>query len=213
MFKKKVDPKEAARDAKSAVRRGERDIEKELRNLDREEQKLIANIKRTAKTGNQSATKTLAKQLVGLRAQRERLYTSKANIAAVGYQTTAMAGTANMAQIMGSVAGVMKNVNDSVSAADTAKIMQEFAKQNEMMGMREDIMSDALADAFDGEGVEEDSNAIVDQVLQEIGLDMAGKMQDAPSAQPAAQAAARAAEEDALLDQRAEDLMKQLNAL
>jgi hypothetical protein len=40
----------------------------------------------TAKTGNESATRAMAKQLVGLRAQRDKLYTMKANITAVGYQ-------------------------------------------------------------------------------------------------------------------------------
>ena len=79
-----------------------------------------------------------------------------------------MAGNAAMAGVMGNVAGVMKQVNDAVSTADVAKVMQQFAQQNEMMGLREELMDDALIDAFDGEGVEEESNAIVDQVLTEV---------------------------------------------
>eukprot|EP00953_Heterococcus_sp_UTEX-ZZ885_P023667 12996-Heterococcus_DN1.PRE.3 len=85
------------RDAKRAVRTGERDMEKELRNIERQEKQLIMDIKKaivalattiqlTAKTGNESATRAMAKQLVGLRAQRDKLYTMKANITAVGYQ-------------------------------------------------------------------------------------------------------------------------------
>jgi charged multivesicular body protein 2A len=81
-----------------------------------------------------------------------------------------MAGNAAMAGVMGNVAGVMKQVNDAVSTADVAKVMQQFAQQNEMMGLREELMDDALIDAFDGEGVEEESNAIVDQVLTEVSL-------------------------------------------
>jgi Tfp pilus assembly protein PilV len=79
-----------------------------------------------------------------------------------------MAGNAAMAGVMGNVAGVMKQVNDAVSTADVAKVMQQFAQQNEMMGLREELMDDALIDAFDGEGVEEESDAIVDQVLTEV---------------------------------------------
>eukprot|EP00953_Heterococcus_sp_UTEX-ZZ885_P015755 8878-Heterococcus_DN1.PRE.1 len=71
-----------------------------------------------------------------------------------------MAGNAAMAGVMGNVAGVMKQVNDAVSTADVAKVMQQFAQQNEMMGLREELMDDALIDAFDGEGVEEESDAI-----------------------------------------------------
>lgn len=44
---------EAAKTAKREVRRGERDIEKELRNLERSEKSLISDIKKTAKGGNQ----------------------------------------------------------------------------------------------------------------------------------------------------------------
>jgi charged multivesicular body protein 2A len=79
-----------------------------------------------------------------------------------------MAGNAAMAGVMGNVAGVMKQVNDAVSTADVAKVMQQFAQQNEMMGLREELMDDALIDAFDGEGVEEESDAIVNQVLTEV---------------------------------------------
>ena len=43
----------AARDAKRAVRSGERDIDKEIRNLERNEKSLVAEIKKTAKGGNQ----------------------------------------------------------------------------------------------------------------------------------------------------------------
>ena len=43
----------AAKDAKRAVRSGERDIDKEIRNLERNEKSLVAEIKKTAKGGNQ----------------------------------------------------------------------------------------------------------------------------------------------------------------
>lgn len=47
------DTSAAAKDAKRAVRSGERDIDREVRNLDRNEKSLVAEIKKTAKGGNQ----------------------------------------------------------------------------------------------------------------------------------------------------------------
>jgi Arc/MetJ family transcription regulator len=38
-------------------------------------------------------------------------------------------------------------VNGKVDAAQTAKVMQEFARQNEFMNMKEDMIGDALQDA------------------------------------------------------------------
>lgn len=54
---------------------------------------------------------------------------------------------ASLAGVMGNVAGVMKKVNDSVNTEETAKIMQQFAVENEKMNMSEEMMDDALIDA------------------------------------------------------------------
>lgn len=54
---------------------------------------------------------------------------------------------ASLAGVMGNVAGVMKKVNESVSTEETAKIMQQFAVENEKMNMSEEMMDDALIDA------------------------------------------------------------------
>lgn len=54
---------------------------------------------------------------------------------------------AALAGVMGNVAGVMKKVNDNVSNEEMAKVMQQFAVENEKMGMTEEMMDDALIDA------------------------------------------------------------------
>ncbi|CBN76954.1 similar to chromatin modifying protein 2B [Ectocarpus siliculosus] len=210
--KKKPDPKAAAKDAKRAVRSGERDLDKEIRNLDRSEKSLVAEIKKTAKGGNQGATRTLAKQLVQLRAQKDQLYSARAKLAGVGNAATTAATSASLAGVMGNVAGVMKKVNEAVSTEETAKIMQQFAVENEKMNMSEEMMDDALIDAFDGEGVEEEADGVVGQVLAELGLEMDGKMVDAPTNTPAGVARPSEAE-DAKLDAKTEELLAQLGAL
>ncbi|CAM9496093.1 unnamed protein product [Ectocarpus sp. 12 AP-2014] len=210
--KKKPDPKAAAKDAKRAVRSGERDLDKEIRNLDRSEKSLVAEIKKTAKGGNQGATRTLAKQLVQLRAQKEKLYSARAKLAGVGNAATTAATSASLAGVMGNVAGVMKKVNEAVSTEETAKIMQQFAVENEKMNMSEEMMDDALIDAFDGEGVEEEADGVVGQVLAELGLEMDGKMVDAPTNTPTGVARPSAAEETKL-DAKTEELLAQLGAL
>ncbi len=92
--------------------------------------------------------------------------------------------------------------------------MEEFSRQNEAMGMHEELMDDALIDVFDGDK-EEESNAIVDQVLAEVGLEATGNMVDAPQSKPitAQKDSAAAEEENRLADQRADELLRQLGAL
>jgi hypothetical protein len=53
----------------------------QLRDIDRTEKKLIQDIKLTAKRpGSEKAVRTLAGQLVGLRKQREKLYSMKVRL-------------------------------------------------------------------------------------------------------------------------------------
>lgn len=54
---------------------------------------------------------------------------------------------ATLAGVMGNVAGAMREVNSQVNSEDMAKVMQQFAVENERMGMTEEMMDDALIDA------------------------------------------------------------------
>ena len=64
---------------------------------------------------------------------------------------------------------------------------------------------------FDNEGVEADADNVVNQVLAEIGLDVDGKMMDAPTGPPAV--ARPAAASEAKLDAKTEEMLAQLGAL
>lgn len=64
---------------------------------------------------------------------------------------------------------------------------------------------------FDGEGVEADADSVVNQVLAEIGLDIDGKMADAPTSAPAV--ARPSAADETKLDAKTEDMLKQLEGL
>lgn len=50
------------------------------------------------------------------------------------------------------------------------------------MEMTEEMINDTLDDIFDGSDDEEESQDIVNQVLDEIGIEISGKMAKAPSA-------------------------------
>lgn len=64
------------------------DLQREMLSLQREEQKLIQDIKKTAKQGNTAATKTLAKSLVRIRGQMNQLRASEAHLRGVKYAVT-----------------------------------------------------------------------------------------------------------------------------
>lgn len=70
------------------------------------------------------------------------------------------------------------------------KIMMEFEKQNEMMGMKEEMMGDAMDDAFGDNDDEEEEEAIVGAVLAELNVGVASSMATTTGAKQAAGAGA-----------------------
>ncbi|KFW74012.1 Charged multivesicular body protein 2a, partial [Manacus vitellinus] len=56
------------------------------------------------------------------------------------------------------------------------KIMLEFERQAEIMDMKEELMNDAIDDALGDEDDEEESDAVVSQVLDELGLNLTDEL-------------------------------------
>ncbi|KAF2314731.1 hypothetical protein GH714_030230 [Hevea brasiliensis] len=156
IFNKKPNPREALRQSKREMQHATRGIEKEIGALQSEEKKLVAEIKRTAKTGNEAATKILARQLVRLRQQIASLQASRAQMRGIATHTQQMA------------------------PAKQAKAIREFQKQSAQMDMTTEMMSEAIDDALDDDEAEEETDELTNQVLDEIGVDVASQLSTAP---------------------------------
>mmetsp|Transcript_18841 Transcript_18841/g.46770 ORF Transcript_18841/g.46770 Transcript_18841/m.46770 type:complete len:224 (-) Transcript_18841:160-831(-) len=214
-FAPKKTPKELAKEAKRETRRevrgAQRGMDREMRELDRQEKQITQELKQRAKltnNGKDPALAALAKQLVQTRKQREKIMTAKAQIGAVGMNATAMATQVSAAAAIGSVSDAMKTTNKAMNVKDTMKILQEFQKENERMEVKQELMDDALMDAFDNEEVEEEAELVTNQVLAELGVEMDSKMVglNAPSK-------TLAVEEQEALEDLLPDLRSRLDAL
>ena len=228
-FKAKPTPKEAAMEArketKKTVRSNQREMDRTLRELDRQEKQTLAEIKRRAKVGNVGTNdpvlKNLAKQIIQIRASRDQTYQAKAQLGAVGMSSSMMASQVIVANSIEVVSNTMKTANEAMDVKQINKTMLEFSKETERMALKEEILDDMLADAFDADGemMEEEADQVTGQVLAELGLELDGKMVDlvTPSAVPVAEssvpsAAVKEGEEDDILNQLP-DLKSRLDAL
>mmetsp|Transcript_23490 Transcript_23490/g.49611 ORF Transcript_23490/g.49611 Transcript_23490/m.49611 type:complete len:230 (+) Transcript_23490:669-1358(+) len=226
-FSKKPTPREQARTAqkenRSTIRANQRQIDRDIRDIDRQEKLLLQQIKQRAKTSGvdpskDSALKAQAKQLVNLRKQKEKLHETKAQLSSVGMQATAMASQVSAISAVGSVTEALSTANSAMDAKKMSLTMAEFAKQNETAKLKEEMLNDALADAFDEEDVEEEADLVTSQVLAELGVELDGKMVglDAPSKVPPQKDGEKIApisEEDEALMDALPDLRARLNAL
>merc|ERR1719237_73817 len=77
---------------------------------------------------------------------------------------------------------VMADMNKMMNPQQVAKNMQDFEAANMKMGMTEEMMNDTLDDLLTESGDEEEQDAIVNQVLDEIGIEVSGKVREAPVA-------------------------------
>ncbi|OWM81511.1 vacuolar protein sorting-associated protein 2 homolog 3 [Punica granatum] len=180
IFNKKPNPKEALRESKREMNQATRGIEKEIGVLQLEEKKLIAEIKRTAKTGNEGATKILARQLVRLRQQIANLQSSRAQMRGIATHTQAMHAQSSVAVGMKGASNAMAAMNKQMAPAKQAKVIQEFQKQSAQLDMTTEMMSDSIDDALDNDEAEEETEDLTNQVLDEIGVDVASQLSAAP---------------------------------
>ena len=87
-----------------------------------------------------------------------------------------MGANVKLAEAMGQTTKTMANMNKVMKPEQVARTMQEFEMANAKMGMTEEVMNDALDDILAESGDEEEEDAIVGQVLDEIGIEISGKV-------------------------------------
>ncbi|XP_008785213.2 vacuolar protein sorting-associated protein 2 homolog 3-like [Phoenix dactylifera] len=180
IFSKKPTPKDALRASKREMSHATRGLEREIAALQLEEKKLVSEIKRTAKTGNEAATKILARQLIRLRQQIANLQGSRAQMRGIATHTQAMYANTSVAAGMKGASKAMGTMNKQMEPAKQMKVMQEFQRQSAQIDMTSEMMSDSIDDVLDNDEAEEETEDLTNQVLDEIGVDIASQLSSAP---------------------------------
>uniref|UniRef100_A0A6G1S094 Charged multivesicular body protein 2A n=1 Tax=Hypotaenidia okinawae TaxID=2861861 RepID=A0A6G1S094_9GRUI len=169
-----------------------------------------------AKQGQMDAVKIMAKDLVRTRRYVKKFITMRANVQAVSLKIQTLKSNNSMAQAMKGVTKAMATMNRQLKLPQIQKIMMEFEKQAEIMEMKEELMNDAIDDAMGDEDDEEESDAVVSQVLDELGLNLTDELATLPNPGGslaagegrAPEAAAPLADADADLEERLKNLRR-----
>jgi len=175
-------PEEQLKKNQRALNKAMRELDRERAKMEQQEKKIIADIKKMAKQGQMDAVKIMAKDLVRTRRYVKKFMLMRANIQAVSLKIQTLKSQNSMAQAMKGVTKAMMSMNKQMKLPEIQKIMQEFEKQSEIMDMKEEMMSDVIDDALEGEDDEEESDAIVTQVLDELGLQLTDQITGLPVA-------------------------------
>ncbi|KAI8424201.1 hypothetical protein MSG28_002781 [Choristoneura fumiferana] len=180
-FKKAPTVKEQQRQNDRELRKAGRELDRDKAALEREEKETGNGDKKMASQGNNEGCKILAKQLVQLRKQKTRIYAANSKISSVQMSNKAMGANIAIAGAMGTTAKTMGNMNKVMNPHQIAKDMDAFKQANAKLDMTDEMISDTLDDIMDESGDEEETEGIVNKVLDEIGIEISGKMAHAPS--------------------------------
>nr|XP_043621237.1 vacuolar protein sorting-associated protein 2 homolog 2 [Erigeron canadensis] len=180
LFKKKTTPKDALRESKRDMAVATRGIEREIASLQMEERKLVAEIKKTAKTGNEAATKILARQLVRLRQQITNLQGSRAQIRGVATHTQTLYANTSISTGMKGATKAMVAMNKEMAPAKQIKVIKSFQKESAQLDMTIEMMSESIDETLDKDEAEEETEELTNQVLDEIGVGVASQLSSAP---------------------------------
>jgi hypothetical protein len=88
----------------------------------------------------------------------------KSQIAGAATQMKLNHTQAKMVESMAGAANAMGKMNEAVDPAKMMKMMAEFARENEMMDTKQEMMDEALDGLFDDDVIEGEADAVTEQV-------------------------------------------------
>lgn len=186
----KQTPQEAMKEYKRSLDKTCRELEKERNKLIANEKKLNSEMKKMAKQNQVDSVRIMARDLVRTRKYAQKFFRMKTQIQAVSLRLQTMVSTNQMTKAMCGVTKAMRSMNAQMNIAGMQQVMREFERQNEMMGMKEEMMSDAIDEVMDDEADEEEETEreitkITDEVLldfkKDVGVTNAAIAQPVPA--------------------------------
>lgn len=190
---KKKTLKEQLRENKREINRAIRELDRERTNLQMQEKKLIIEIKKMAKEGQIASVKIMAKDLVRTRQHVTKFYTMRSQLQAVSLRLETAKSAEAMTSALQNTTHAMKSMASTMNLPRLNQIMMEYTKESEKMEMQQEMIGDTIDDVMDADYDQDEEDKIVGQVLDEIGIDLTGSVPEAPIAQPPVAAPAAAA--------------------
>lgn len=169
--------KEILRENDRMIKRAVRDIEKEIRNLEREQTRIGSDIKKNAKAGQPDAAKALAKGYVRTKNYINRLIMMETQLKGMSLQMQTIKTSHAMSEAMKGVTSAMQKMNKQMDLPALNKIMADFMRENNIQELVQEEMGDLLDDALTQEGAEAEEEQVISQVMDELGIEFSASLQ------------------------------------
>jgi len=84
-----------------------------------------------------------------------------------------------MAEAMQNTGKAMMKMNKAINVPTVTKMMAEFERENARTEMMQEVLGDAIDDALEEDGTADEEDRVVNQILDEIGIDFGEELPDA----------------------------------
>jgi len=168
------------REWNSKLRKQQFLLDRQIRNIQREEEKVKLELKKAAKRGDKDVCLVLAKEIVNSRKAIRRIQTSKAQLNSVMMNMSQQLATLRVANAMEKSASVMRSMQSLMKVQEISQVMQEMSREMMKAGIIEEMLEEVLDDQLEvDDELEEEAQKEVDKVLWEL---TAGQLGSAPAA-------------------------------
>ncbi|GFN80647.1 charged multivesicular body protein 3 [Plakobranchus ocellatus] len=173
-----ANPKEMVTEWTHKLRKEGNNIERQIRGIQREEEKTKRMIKDSAKRGEMDSCRILAKEIVKADKQINKLYASKAHLNSVQMSMKHQLSTLRVAGALAKSTEVMQSMQQLIKVPEIQATMRDMSKEMMKAGIIEEMLEDTM-ETLEDDDLEEEADEEVDKVLYEI---TAGELGKAPAA-------------------------------
>ncbi|XP_005093210.1 charged multivesicular body protein 3 [Aplysia californica] len=219
-------PKEMVNEWTHKLRKEGNNIERQIRGIQREEEKTKRLLKESAKKGEKDACRILAKEIIKADKQVNKLYASKAHLNSVQMGMKHQLATLRIAGALAKSTEVMQSMQQLIKLPEIQATMRDMSKEMMKAGIIEEMLEDTM-ETLDDDELDEEADEEVDKVLFDLTAGELGKAPEAvdeslPATEPEGAkagpsrsrgAAAAVALEDDVDDEDMDDMKARLEAL
>ncbi|XP_051890402.1 E3 ubiquitin-protein ligase RNF103 isoform X4 [Pristis pectinata] len=160
------------------IRKEMRVIDRQIRDIQREEEKVKRSVKDAAKKGQKDVCVILAKEIVRSKKAVSKLYASKAQMNSVLMSMKNQLAVARVTGALEKSTEVMKAMQSLVKIPEIQATMRELSKEMMKAGIIDEMLEDTFESMEDEEEMEEAAEMEIDRILFEV---TAGALGKAPS--------------------------------
>ncbi|KAI5892748.1 Snf7-domain-containing protein [Schizophyllum commune H4-8] len=204
-------PEQRVREWQAKLRAESRKLDREMHQLDVRAKDAKKTVKQLATKGDVKSARILAREVVRVDRQKDRMSVSKARLGSINYQLQQQLAMAKVTGALQKSTEIMKLSNSLIRLPQISQTMREMSMEMMKAGILEEMTEDMLDMDADDEELEEEADAEVDQVLFALTDGKLGQAGSVSTEVPVTEQATDPAEDERILERYRQELASVLS--